>query len=107
MEVAPVTDVNSAEACRLRIYEIDVEIIDLIAKRFAITDQVADLKARECIAITDTGREKQIFEKVARDAEEMGIPTGPAIDFFRFVIDESKARQGRRISKAIAPPNSD
>ena len=105
MEVAPVRDVSSAEACLARIDEIDFEIIDLIAKRFAITDQVADLKAREGIAITDTGREKQIFEKVARDAEEMGIAAGPAIDFFRFIIDESKVRQGRRISKAIAPPD--
>jgi chorismate mutase len=72
---------------RERIDELDAELIKTLAKRFAITRQVGELKARLNLPAQDSTREASQFERIEKLAEELGLGSKVARAVLRLVVD--------------------
>ncbi len=53
--------------------ELDRNILDLFAQRFAVTDQIGLLKKRQNLPAQDVGRETTQHARLAVLADELGI----------------------------------
>ncbi|MBE9389631.1 chorismate mutase [Vagococcus salmoninarum] len=49
---------------RQKIDQIDQELVSLLEKRLAVVTEVAEIKKAQGIAILDSSREEQVFEKI-------------------------------------------
>lgn len=49
---------------RQKIDQIDQELVRLLEKRLAVVTEVAEIKKAQGIAILDSSREEQVFEKI-------------------------------------------
>lgn len=49
---------------RLAIDELDEQIMDLINRRLTLAEQIGDLKKQAGIRVTDSGREKEIIDRL-------------------------------------------
>lgn len=76
---------------RTEINEIDSQLVDLLVKRMALADQVAGVKGKNNIAVTDEKREEQVLERAVEQAGP-GFK-GETITFMRSLMAISKMRQ--------------
>jgi len=74
------------EKLRQQIDELDDRIIKLLAIRFHLTDQIGAIKRQTEMAVTDSNRERLIYDKI--DDESIAA-------VYRSLIAESKRRQGK------------
>lgn len=58
---------------RLRINEIDREILELIIERFSLVSEIGEIKNKKGIAIVDKKREQEILENLTNDADKKGL----------------------------------
>lgn len=75
-------------ALRMDIDRIDAQIVELLAQRFGITDQVGVLKAQKKLSAIDPLREAQQAQRYTELAEKFGVPSHVVLKLFRGVIDE-------------------
>lgn len=73
---------------RASIDRIDHQIVDLLASRFAATEQVGKLKVAEGLAAVDKAREIQQQEQYRQLAIANGLNPDLVLHIFRLVIDE-------------------
>lgn len=73
---------------RNQIDQIDNQIMDLLDKRFNITQQVGDYKKQHNIQVLDQNREKSISAKTSKYSHS------PQIDnVYKAIMKESKSQQ--------------
>ncbi|MEZ5069640.1 MAG: chorismate mutase [Bacteroidales bacterium] len=58
---------------RLRIDEIDDQIIDLLSRRFTITRKIGGIKARKKVDLIDQEREAQILSRLVQKSQEQSL----------------------------------
>lgn len=58
---------------RLKIDEVDEQLLELVIKRLQIVQEIGRAKSEEGIGIIDKNREQAVLEKLTRQAEEKGI----------------------------------
>ncbi len=75
---------------RGEIDEINTKIIDLLARRTEIVKQIGEYKKEKDIPITDSEREKIIFEEIGKLAEEKGLDKEFVKDLFEKIIKQAK-----------------
>jgi chorismate mutase/prephenate dehydrogenase len=80
---------------RERLNELDRQLIELIAERQSVVEQVGRLKRKEGQATRDYAREKQVLGKARRSAEELGVAPEVAEEVMRLLIETSLTRQER------------
>ncbi len=73
---------------RKQIDEIDDQIAKLIAKRFAITTKVGEYKSDNNLESVDKEREKEIYKKLTKLAEENKLNKDLLIKIQELIIAE-------------------
>lgn len=86
---------------RTTIDQIDEQIIELLAQRFAATDSVGKLKAHAGLAAVDETREQSQQERYIRLAKEKGVSPTLVLGIFRAVVNEVVANH-RSIARKAA-----
>ena len=83
----------SLEKLRNRLNELDRQLIELIAERQAVVEQVGAFKQSEGQAIRDFAREKRVLDGARDAAGELGIAPDTAEQVMRLLIRTSLTRQ--------------
>ena len=73
---------------RIEIDKIDAHIVELLAQRFKITNQVGLLKAQKKLSVIDPEREARQAQRYAELANECGMKPQVVQNLFRGIIDE-------------------
>jgi chorismate mutase/prephenate dehydrogenase len=81
------------EDLRNRLNELDRQLIELIAERQAVVEEVGALKRDEGQGTRDYQREKQVLDGARASAEELGIAPDIAEGVMRLLIQTSLTRQ--------------
>jgi chorismate mutase-like protein len=81
--------IGDLDACRLRIDEIDLRLLDLLNQRTAIVEQIGRIKQELQLAIYEPKREEQVFLNVT--GENHGpLPHDAVKRIFERIIDEMR-----------------
>ncbi len=83
------------EELRQRLNELDRQLIELIAERQAVVEQVGNVKRSSSQATRDFEREKQVLDGARDRARELGIEPDVAAGVMRLLIQTSLTRQER------------
>ncbi len=73
---------------RQAIDECDAELVRLLARRARHVAEVARYKDEHDLAVTDTGRERRMLERITKLAEAEGLDPGIARAVLRTIIAE-------------------
>ena len=80
---------NDLTQFRADIDGIDDQIVDLLAKRFAICHQVADYKLRHGIPVVLPDRIEQVKTRCADRADRQGLNRPFMLALYGLIIDET------------------
>lgn len=86
---------SDLENYRKEIDKIDFEIIDLLAKRMRVVDQIGEYKSRNKILIIDEKRFREIIDSRLELAEKVNIDQDLIKNIFQLIHDVSVKRQKR------------
>ncbi|MGQ0527671.1 MAG: chorismate mutase [Alphaproteobacteria bacterium] len=90
------------EPYRARIDELDQKILELLAQRYEVIEEVGHLKAREGIASTLPGRVDEVRENAARMAAEKNLDEDFIRTLYAQLIDHSCALEEQIIQETRA-----
>jgi chorismate mutase/prephenate dehydratase len=80
---------------------IDAAILDLLAERSAVVDEVAALKCRDQgLLLRDLERERDLLAKVGREAQRRGLNAFQVVKVFRDVVEASVRQQESRLTRS-------
>lgn len=79
--------------CRNEIDAVDRQLIDLLAKRRAITKRVGEIKSEVGMPIFAPEREAALFQARRIEAEEKGVPADLVEDILRRIMQDSYKSQ--------------
>ena len=80
---------------RKRLNELDRQLVELIAERQSVVEQVGELKRAEGQATRDYAREKQVLDGARANAAELDIAPDIVEEVMRLLIRTSLTRQER------------
>lgn len=80
---------------RNRLNQLDRQLLELIAERQGVVEQVGELKRSSSQATRDYEREKQVLDGARKNARELGVAPEIAADVMRLLIKTSLTRQER------------
>ena len=83
----------SLEEIRLKIENIDTEILNLINRRTHLAKEVLDAKRQECKAINDHEQEKIVLNNITDMATEKGLDGESVKNVFEILIKMNVDRQ--------------
>jgi chorismate mutase/prephenate dehydrogenase len=92
----------SLDKLRTRLSDLDRQIIDLVATRQSVVDEIGAEKQTSGQATRDFAREKQVLEMARRQALELGISADLAEALMELLIRSSLANQERARVRAEA-----
>jgi len=78
---------------RQQIDEIDMELIRLLARRQAVSTEIGKVKKMNDVPVTDPAREEEALRMRGEFAEQHGLTTEEAEQFFQVIFEMSKGRQ--------------
>lgn len=81
------------EELRTQIESIDEEIIDLIATRMEIADELAKAKRRTSQGYWDEGKEREVIQRYHELCEEVSLSEDEARQIAEVILHISKERQ--------------
>ena len=77
---------------RAEIDACDAELVALLARRFAVTEKVGELKARAALPGADLAREQQQIERLHMLAQAAGIAPEQVIEIWQHIVKLVKQR---------------
>ncbi|MFB6273247.1 MAG: chorismate mutase [Salinibacter sp.] len=106
------TKTTTLQDARARIDEINEQVVELLAERQAIVDELCDIKADADRAVRDPEREAELLAHVRSVATEAGFPPDLAETLFEEILAHSvrhqrRRRNGERSSDAAGEASSD
>lgn len=84
---------NSIKKLRNEIDKADEKIILLLGKRMELSKKIGELKKKSGEKIVDNAREKEIFEKIRKNAIKNKIDEKTAQKIYGLIIKDSKKIQ--------------
>lgn len=93
---------SSVQDARSRIDEINARVVELLAERQAVVDEICDVKAEADEDIRDPEREAELLDHVRSVAADAGLSPDLAETLFEEILDHSVQHQRRR-READAP----
>ena len=84
------------QTIRQGIDEIDQELVALLARRFALTQEVGLLKASQSLQAVDAGREAEKIAAIRQLCEEQGLSPDLGADLLSRIMAEA-ARNHRQL----------
>jgi chorismate mutase/prephenate dehydrogenase len=91
--IPPGLRIMSLEELRERLNELDRRLIELIAERQSVVEQVGAFKHSEGQAIRDYAREKRVLDSARGTADALGVAPDVAEQVMRLLIKTSLTRQ--------------
>jgi len=88
------------EDLRARLSELDRKILDAVAERQAVVEQIGAVKRDSGKATRDFAREKQVLDTARVSADDLGIPPAVAEALMELLIRSSLTKQERARVKA-------
>lgn len=88
--------ITSLQEARARIDEINERVVELLAERQAVVDELCDVKAETGKTIRDPEREAELLAHVRSVAEDEGLPPDLAETLFEAILEHSVQRQRRK-----------
>lgn len=86
---------------RAALDRIDAALLDLLAERSAVVDEVAALKSREQgLLLRDLERERDLLSRVGKEAQKRGLNAFHVVRVFRDVVEASVRQQESRLTRA-------
>ena len=89
---------DSLDALRNQIDDIDDELINLLSRRMGIADLIGGYKKTNNVAILQAERWAYIVEKTTEKGKDMGLSTDFISSFLKAVHQESIERQYKIMS---------
>ncbi len=86
---------SELERLRARLSELDRRILDVVAERQAVVEEIGAVKRDSGAATRDFTREKQVLDAARASADELGIPPALAERLIELLIRSSLTRQER------------
>ena len=83
-------EISSLEDLRLKFDEIDVEIINLLIKRFKTVFQIGKYKKEHCKAVFQASREEFIIRKAKQAAIKNKINPETFIKIYEAILEKSR-----------------
>lgn len=85
--------VEHIEQLRQKIDEVDLELLNLLARRMRLSDDIGRYKRRHNISILQSGRWNEILERGIGDGRQRGLSAGLVERILSAIHQESIARQ--------------
>lgn len=98
---------NPLDPIRTAITECDQQLLDILAKRFQLTQQVAETKIANNMQVRDHQREEQLLVKLIQTAAPLGLDAHYVTKLFHVIIEESVLQQQALLSAKANPELSD
>lgn len=95
-EVVP----KDLEECRKEIDAIDVEFINLLARRFEVVHKIGELKIRENMAVVQPQRAARVIERSGERAAEKGLDPEFVMQLYRTMIDHAHVLEHQQVEDA-------
>ncbi len=89
---------NELELLRQKINQLDAELLDLLALRGGLSQEVAEYKAKNSLPIYQPQREEELFSRIRTMAAEKGLDPDYIESIFRLIIENSKKLQLKTIA---------
>jgi len=86
-------------SCERHLTEIDEQLINLVARRQALSENVASVKRATGRATRDFGREREVILRGRTTAERLGVSPDLAESLLRQLIQSSLATKNMRASR--------
>ena len=93
MTLYKIEAMKDLEQLRARLTELDRQILDGVAERQAVVEQIGAVKRDSGAATRDFAREKQVIDTARASAEDLGIPPALAEALMELLIRSSLTRQ--------------
>lgn len=87
---------STLQDARARIDEINRRLVELLAERQAVVDELCDVKANAGQTVRDADREAELLEHVRSVAKDAGLSPELAHRLFEEILDHSVQRQRRQ-----------
>lgn len=83
---------DSLDTLRTQIDALDAQLVELLAQRFAVTEQVGQYKKLHNLPSVDPAREALLFTKIRSLAATQHMNPDAAQAIFRCIVDETVRR---------------
>jgi chorismate mutase len=93
-----IDSVDILESLREKIDSLDMQILELLAQRMDIVDNIAEYKIKNNVAIMQLRRWEEMIERRIEFAEQLGLSTEYVKNLLRLVHMESVRKQAQIIS---------
>lgn len=90
------TTPSTLDEARARIDEIDRRVVELIAERYAVVDELCAMKAQNGDTVKDEDREQELLDRVASIAEKHDLSPDLAQLLYEKILAHSVQRQRRQ-----------
>ncbi len=81
------------EELRKQIDEIDSDIVQSIARRLVVVEEIGEVKAESGLAVQDANREAKLYVKLNTLAHEHGVPLDLIMHIYDYIISQARDRQ--------------
>ncbi len=92
---------NDLHALRARIDELDEDLVEILGKRFRVTDEVARLKASTGLSAVDLEREARQEARLASLAATHSVSPAVVIRVFRAIVEEVVSGHKRVVAAGV------
>ncbi|MGB2105532.1 MAG: chorismate mutase, partial [Glaciecola sp.] len=99
MTSAPLSSVRTA------ISELDAKLLELLAQRQQLTNEVARTKIKNQIDVRDPQREEQLLVKLIQEGQKLGLNAHYVTKLFHVIIEDSVLNQQAMLSAQANPNN--
>lgn len=99
MASAPLSSVREA------ISELDAKLLDLLAQRQQLTNEVARTKIQNQIDVRDPQREEQLLVRLIQEGQKLGLNAHYITQLFHVIIEDSVLNQQAMLSAQANPEN--
>ena len=82
------------EVLRQKIDQVDKQLMSLISERFALAQEIGEIKKEKGMKVFDPDREKLIKERLFKIAEEQKLNKEFISELYELIFQESRRLQG-------------
>lgn len=95
----PTTTTTPLQEARDRIDEIDRRLVELLAERYAVVDDICEMKEESGDSVKDSDREAELLDHVSAIADEHGVSPALVRRLYKEILSHSVERQRERRQK--------
>jgi chorismate mutase/prephenate dehydrogenase len=94
------------EEHRQRIDRIDQRLVDLLAERQRVVEQIAELKKANHLPVYHPAREENLISQRRKQGEAVGMDPDSVDELFRCILRQSRGKQSARLTRRIVRPGA-